>query len=87
MEVCRIDPGWLVFVDKMGTHTSLAPVYAYATNAIGASVLLDPKEPRQKLHAAYNEPSSRRDGPLDGRGRGDHRPSVRNLRGALAGPP
>ncbi len=30
MEVCRIDPGWLVFVDEMGTHTSLAPVYAYA---------------------------------------------------------
>jgi len=30
MEVCRIDPGCLVFVDEMGTHTSLAPVYAYA---------------------------------------------------------
>jgi transposase len=30
MEVRRIDPGCLVFVDEMGTHTSLAPVYAYA---------------------------------------------------------
>jgi transposase len=30
MEVGRIDPGRLVFVDEMGTHTSLAPVYAYA---------------------------------------------------------
>jgi transposase len=30
MEVCRIDPGRLVFVDEMGTHTSLAPLYAYA---------------------------------------------------------
>src|SRR5918994_1462618 len=30
MEVGRIDPGQLVFVDEMGTHTSLAPVYAYA---------------------------------------------------------
>jgi len=30
MEVGRLDPGWLVFVDEMGTHTSLAPVYAYA---------------------------------------------------------
>jgi transposase len=30
MEVGRIDPGRLVFVDEMGTHTSLAPLYAYA---------------------------------------------------------
>jgi transposase len=30
MEVCRIDPGRLVFVDEMGTHTSLAPLYAYS---------------------------------------------------------
>ena len=30
MEVSRIDPERLVFVDEMGTHTSLAPLYAYA---------------------------------------------------------
>ena len=30
MEVGRIDPGRLAFVDEMGTHTSLAPLYAYA---------------------------------------------------------
>jgi hypothetical protein len=30
IEVGGIDPGRLVFVDEMGTHTSLAPVYAYA---------------------------------------------------------
>ncbi len=30
MELCRIDPGRLVFVDEMGTHTSLAPMYGYA---------------------------------------------------------
>jgi transposase len=30
MEVGGIDPGRLVFVDEMGTHTSLAPLYAYA---------------------------------------------------------
>jgi transposase len=30
MEVCCIDPKRLVFVDEMGTHTSLAPLYAYA---------------------------------------------------------
>ncbi len=30
MEVASIDPGRLVFVDEIGTHTSLAPLYAYA---------------------------------------------------------
>ena len=30
MEVGRIDPERLVFVDEMGTHTSLASLYAYA---------------------------------------------------------
>jgi hypothetical protein len=30
MELGRIDPERLVFVDEMGTHTSLAPLYAYA---------------------------------------------------------
>jgi len=29
-EVGSIDPSGLVFVDEMGTHTSLAPIYAYA---------------------------------------------------------
>jgi transposase len=29
-EVGSIDPGRLVFVDEMGTHTSLAPLHAYA---------------------------------------------------------
>jgi hypothetical protein len=28
MEVCCLDPGRLVLVDEMGTHTSLAPIYA-----------------------------------------------------------
>jgi hypothetical protein len=30
MEAGSLDPGCLVFVDEVGTHTSLAPVYAYA---------------------------------------------------------
>jgi transposase len=30
MEVGRVDPKRLVFVDEMGSHTSLAPLYAYA---------------------------------------------------------
>jgi transposase len=30
MEIGRLDPGRLVFVDEMGTHTSLAPLYAYS---------------------------------------------------------
>jgi hypothetical protein len=29
-EVGRVEPERLVFVDEMGTHTSLAPLYAYA---------------------------------------------------------
>jgi transposase len=29
-EVGRVDPSRLVFVDEMGTHTTLAPLYAYA---------------------------------------------------------
>ena len=33
MEVGCIDPGQqLVFVDEMGTHTSLAPLYALRTH-------------------------------------------------------
>ncbi len=30
VEIGCVDPGRLVFVDEMGTHTSLAPLYAYA---------------------------------------------------------
>lgn len=30
VEMGGLDPGRLVFVDEMGAHTSLAPVYAYA---------------------------------------------------------
>ena len=30
MKMSGLDPGRLVFVDEMGVHTSLAPVYAYA---------------------------------------------------------
>jgi hypothetical protein len=30
MELGRIDAERLIFVDEMGTHTSLAPLYAYS---------------------------------------------------------
>ena len=30
LQLGSVDPGRLVFVDEMGTHTSLAPLYAYA---------------------------------------------------------
>ena len=30
MEIGCVDPARLVFVDEMGAHTSLAPLYAYA---------------------------------------------------------
>jgi hypothetical protein len=29
-ELGRVDPSRLVFIDEMGTHTSLAPLYAYS---------------------------------------------------------
>jgi hypothetical protein len=63
MEVGRIDPSGLVFVDEMGTHTSLAPLYAYSPVG-GAGVLRDPQENRGKnttlltsLHAGGMGPS------------------------------
>ena len=62
MEVGGIDPGWLVFVDEMGTHTSLAPVYAYAP--IGERAFLEVPRNRGKnttlltsLHAEGIGPS------------------------------
>lgn len=30
MEVGNIDPELLIFVDEMGTHISLAPLYTYS---------------------------------------------------------
>lgn len=39
MEVGRVEPERLVFVDEMGTHTSLAPLYAYAP--VGERVFLE----------------------------------------------
>jgi hypothetical protein len=84
MEVGRINPGCLVFVDEMGTHTSLAPLYAYAP--IGERAFFEIPRNRGKNTTAAYEPSRRRDGAFDGRGRSDHRPSLRNIREALAGP-
>jgi transposase len=62
MEVCRLDPGQLVFVDEMGTHTSLAPLYAYAP--IGERAYLEIPRNRGKnttlltsLHARGMGPS------------------------------
>jgi hypothetical protein len=45
MEVCRLAPGRLVFVDEMGTHTSLALLYAYAP--VGERVFF--KIPRNRV--------------------------------------
>ena len=30
MVAAKIDPGRLIFVDEMGVHTSLAPLYRYS---------------------------------------------------------
>ena len=54
MEVVgRVDPVRLVFVDEMGTHTSLAPLYAYAPIGQRAFFEIPRKEPRQEHHAPY----------------------------------
>ena len=46
MELDRIDAERLVFVDEMGTHTSLAPLYAYAP--IGERAFLEVPRNRGK---------------------------------------
>jgi hypothetical protein len=94
MEVGGIDPGRLVFVDEMGTHISLAHVYAYAPvgeraffeiprNRGKNTTLLTARTPRS-LRASIEKGWA--DGPFYGRGRGDQRPGVRSLRRTLAGP-
>ena len=84
MEVGRIDPGRLVFVDEMGTHTSLAPLYAYAP--VGERAFFEiPRNRGARTQNAACEPSPRRDGAFYGRGRSDYRPRLRNLHGAGAG--
>ena len=60
----RLDGRRLVFVDEMGTHTSLAPLYAYAPRGKRASF----KVPRNggKLHHPCGEHRLRRHGAFDG---------------------
>jgi hypothetical protein len=46
MEVVgRVDPGCLVFVDDMSTHTSVAPLYSLRARR-RASIRRDPEKPR-----------------------------------------
>ena len=60
MEIGRIDPRRLVFVDEMGAHTSLAPLYAYAP-IIGKRAFFEKsrgtaaKTPRRCLRAFIKE--------------------------------
>jgi hypothetical protein len=81
----EIDPERLDFVDECGTYTSLAPLYGYAPKgerlrlSVPAQASLG-----QKHHSAF-EHDGRRDETFSGRGRGDHRGSLRGLRGAGAG--
>ncbi len=86
MELSRIDPERLVFVDEDGhPHFPGSPLRLRARRRAG--LLRDPEKPRQEHDASY-EPSSRRDGTFHGRGRGDHRSGLRDLRreGARAEP-
>jgi hypothetical protein len=76
--------GCFLFVDEMGTHTSLAPVYAYAP--IGERAFFEiPRETAARTPGCLRAFSSRRDGTFYGRGRSDHRPRLCNLREAFAG--
>jgi DDE superfamily endonuclease len=67
-DVGRIDPVRLVFVDEMGTHTSLAPLYAYAP--VGERAFFEVPRNRGKnttlltsLHARGMGPSMAVEGP------------------------
>ena len=73
-----VEPERLVFVDECGTHTSLCPdlrlrAQGRAIAAFGAA------EAGQEHHAAL-EHDHRGDGTVSGRGRGDHRQGLRDLR-------
>jgi transposase len=71
-DVGRIDPVRLVFVDEMGTHTSLAPLYAYAP--VGERAFFEVPRNRGKsttlltsLHARGMGPSMAVEGPTTAR--------------------
>jgi hypothetical protein len=73
MELGRIDPERLVFVDEMGTHTSLAPIYAYAP--IGERAFFEIPRNRAKnttlltsLYGSGMGPSMAVEGATTGRG-------------------
>jgi len=86
MEVGRIDAGRLVFVDEMGTHTSLAPLYVYAP--IGERAFFEVPRNRGKNTTLLTSLHQEGMGPSMAVERGYHFPSVRDvrdLRGALAG--
>src|SRR5215213_550953 len=81
-ELGRIDAERLVFVDEMGTHTSLAPLHTYAP--VGQRAFFE------ILGTAARTPRCLRASMLEGWDhpwpwRGHHRPSVRDLHRAPAG--
>ena len=68
----------LVFVDECGTHTSLAPIYGYAPR--GERLYLAVPRGRGKNTTLLSSMSMEGMGPALAVGRGDHRPSLRDLR-------
>ena len=48
MVAAEVDPSRLVFVDEMGLHTSLAPLYGYS-----------PKGERVRLEVRFHETAAR----------------------------
>ena len=64
--VGELDCGQLVFVDEMGTHTSLAPLYGYSPR--GKRAFLQGAEKQGQEHDSLSEYRPRRDGAFYGRG-------------------
>ena len=77
MEIGGIDPERLVFVDEMGTHTSLAPLYGYAP--IGERAFVEVPRNRGKNTTLPTSMTTGGMGAFYGRGRSDHLQSVCGL--------
>ena len=61
MQISSVDPGRVVFVDEMGTHTSLAPLYAYAP--VGERAFLETPRNRAKNTTLLSSMSTEGMGP------------------------
>jgi hypothetical protein len=85
MVAAEVDPELLVFVDEMGVHTSLAPLYGYSRRGERVHLQVPRNLKAQTRRSLGLDDPSWRDGRDDGR-RGLHEPgSLRGLRRARLG--